>query len=272
MRTPLFVLLILASPISYAAGKGDLVLQAGPSHIRPQESSEPLHTELRSSLLSLVPGIEESFTSPGTSARVTNSETLVTTAKYFVTDHIGLQVEGGIPVKFDIHGSGIVQATGIGGALASVDLGAPGHDPIASARQWSPVLMAVYHFRRPDAVLRPYLGLGVTYTWFTDVELNDDFERELNRQFGAPLAVAALKPGDTRVQVDASSDTAPVFAVGANYAFNERWGLSLSAAHLALSTSATLKIKAEDGTTLATSTTDLDLNPVALTLLLNYTF
>lgn len=272
MRILLFVLLILASLTSHAAGKGDLVLQMGPSHIRPQESSEPLHTDLRPNPLFPVLGIEESFTSPGTSARVTNSETLLTTAKYFITDHIGLQVEGGIPVKFDIHGSGVVQPTGIGGALASVDLGAPGNNPLASARQWSPVLMAVYHFRDPDAVLRPYLGLGVTYTWFTDVELNDDFERQLNREFGSILALAAGKPGDTRVEADASSDTAPVFAIGANYAFNERWGISLSAAYLALSTTATLKIKAQDGTTLATSTTDLDLNPVALTLLLNYTF
>lgn len=272
MRILFLVLLVLASCTqARAAGKGDWVVQAGWTHVRPQESSDPLHTDLRPNPLFPVLGIEESFTSPGTSARITNSNTLLTTVKYFVTDHIGLQLEGGIPVTFDIHGSGVVRPTGLGGVL-SVDLGAPDNNPLGSARQWSPVVMGVYHFRRPDAAVRPFLGLGVTYTWFTDVELNDNFERRLNQEFGAPLALLAGKPGDTRVEVDASPDTAPVLAAGVNYAFNDRWGVSLSAAYLLLATTATLKIKAEDGTTLSTSKTDLALNPVALTVLLNYTF
>lgn len=273
MRTILLAFLALIPATSaIAAGKGDIVLQAGLLHMRPQESSEPLHTTLRPSPLFPVAGIEESFTSPGTSIRVSDSNTLAVTAKYFLTDHIGLQVEGGIPVAFDIYGKGTVEPTGLGRFVASVDLGSEENNPLASARQWSPVVMGVYHFREPGTALRPYIGLGVSYTWFTDVELGDNFERNLNQEFGRVLALAAGKSGDTHVESEAASDVAPVFSVGANYAFNERWGVSLSASYLELSTETTIRIKAEDGTTLATSRTDLDLNPAVVALLFNYTF
>lgn len=271
IRRALVVFAVLL-PAPAFAEKGDLVLQFGAVHIRPQESSQPLKTELRPNPLYSVVGIEESFESPGTSARVTNSETVGMTLKYFVTDDLALKVEGGLPVEFDIHANGVVRPTGITGELINVDLGAAENNPIASARQWSPLIMGQYHLGNSQSRLRPYFGLGVTYTWFTDVELNDNLKDNINNSFGRTLALAAGKPGPTSTSADAEAGWAPVFNFGIGYKLSENWGIDASVSYLALKTEAAITIEAEDGTQLAESTTKLDLNPVAIALLASYRF
>ena len=78
----------------------------------------------------------------------------------------------------------------IEGAIISVDLGDPANNPLATARQWSPAALLQYYFFDSSFALRPYLGLGFTYTWFTDVELNAAFDDTLNSSFGRTLALA----------------------------------------------------------------------------------
>src|SRR3546814_15416610 len=68
----------------------------------------------------------------------------------------------------------------------------------------------------PDAHWRPVLGMGVTYTFFTDVKLDRDFENDLNKTFGRSLALANLNlPVDgTKVKAKSSPDWAPIANVG----------------------------------------------------------
>ena len=40
---------------------------------------------------------------------------------------------------------------------------------IADTKVWAPVLMLQYHLGKPDSALRPYLGLGATYTRYRQV-------------------------------------------------------------------------------------------------------
>lgn len=268
----LLLLLMLAATPVRAQEAGDWVAQAGWFFVSPQESSTPLRTSLAPSLLGSVLGIDPEFTSPGTSASVSDSGTPALTLSYFFTDHLALKVEGGIPAEFELSGSGVVRPTGISGALISVDLGDPANNPLATARQWSPAALLQYYFFDSSFALRPYLGLGFTYTWFTDVELNSGFDETLNNSFGRTLALAGGKPGPTRVEADASSSFAPIFNAGLAYSLSERWGLSLSVSYILLKTTSTIDLYADDGTRLARSETDLDLNPIVSSLLLSYRF
>ena len=67
-------------------------------------------------------------------------------------------------------------------------------------------------------------------------------------------------------------DIALIFNAGLAYSLSERWGLSLSVSYILLKTTSTIDLYANDGTRLARSETDLDLNPIVSSLLLSYRF
>lgn len=68
----------------------------------------------------------------------------------------------------------------------------------------SGALLLNYYFRDPQEKLRPYVGVGVTRTWFTDASItNSSFEQ-------------GLAGGPTTVSTDRA--WAPVFKLGVNYA------------------------------------------------------
>lgn len=263
-------LLLVCSLPAAAQSAGSMLLQVGVLNAVTLDDSTPLHTDVRPGLGVLL-GIPGSFDSPGTSATVSDATTLQVALSYFVTDHLAIKTEGGIPPKFDLRGKGVVQPNPNIAAL-SVDLGAG--NPIASSRQWSPAMLLQYYFRAPDARWRPVLGVGVTYTFFTGVKLGRDFEDDLNRTFGRSLALANLNfPIDgTRVDAKSSPDWAPIANVGVSYAFDAHWGAALSLSYVGLSTTSTITIDAADGTRLSTSKTDIDINPLATALLISYVF
>ena len=258
-------------PSSAPARRGNHLLQIGGFHVDTLDSSEPLRTVLKPGAAALL-GVQSDFTSPGTGAQVSAADTLALIYSYFVSDHVAIKFEGGIPARFKLYGEGVVAPTGPAGELINVDLGAPDHNPLARVTQWSPVVMLQYFFGDATRELRPYVGLGVTYTWFTDIKADRNFETALNERFGRTLALANLSPGPTRVAAQARSDIAPVFNAGASVELSPRWSLSGSVSLLLLSTTAKITIDAANGDRLATSTTALDLNPVVVALLLGYRF
>src|SRR3546814_15713238 len=100
-----------------------------------------LHNTLKPGLGGRI-GIPQSFDSPGTSATAGDSTTFQVALSYFVTDHLAIKTEGGIPPKFYLRGKGVVQPNPNIAAL-SVDLGARDSNPLASSRQWSPALLEI---------------------------------------------------------------------------------------------------------------------------------
>ncbi len=217
-------------------------------------------------------GIQPSVDSPGSAATVSSANTRAFTQSHFFTDHLAVKLEGGIPATFDLYGRGTVRPTGITGNLISVDLGDPASNPIASAKQWSPALIAQYYFFAPDAVVRPFLGIGFTYTWFTEVSTSQTFQDQLNNNFGSVLALAAGKPGPTHVTSDASSSFAAAYSAGLAFKLSDHWGVSGGLGYSTLKTNAKIEIKAADDTVLSTSTTRIKLNPLVYSLLFNYRF
>ena len=260
----------IAAPTAQALKAGDVIVQGGWFFLSPQESSTPLNTKLAPSLLGNVLGIEQEFSSPGTSLSVNDSNTPALTVSFFLTDHLVVKLEGGVPAEFDLSGQGDVQPTGLTGALVNVDLGASQNNPLASVRQWSPAILAQWYFRDVDAKLRPYLGLGVTYTWFDKIELNRNFEQNLTQNFGSVLALATGSDVNTRVDGDAKPDVAPIFNAGLALELDDRWSLSLSVSYLALETTSSITITSVDGTRLSESHSKLDLNPIVSSVLIAY--
>lgn len=260
--------LVLAAPAAAAVEYG---VELGAIRIMPQSRSTPLRTELHPSLLGSAVGLS-SFDSPGTSFSPGDATTPVFTFVQTFGGHFLVKVEGGIPPSFRLHGRGAVRAPGPSGTLFNVDLGSPTNQPIATARQWSPVTLLQYRPRDPSRRIQPYIGMGIGYTFFTGVRLGDAVAADLNRQFGMPLAALALKPGPTTTTAHASPSWALAFNGGSSWLIGEHWALTGSISYGLLSTNARIDLQAADGTVLARSRTNLVLNPLIAGLLLNYRF
>lgn len=269
---PLAAVLIAGSALAAAPAQAvEYGVEIGAIRIMPQSRSSILRTELSPSLLGNALGLRD-FESPGTSFSPSDGTTLVFTFVQTFDDHFVIKFEGGIPPSFKLNGRGLVQAPGPSGLLFSVDLGTPDNQPLAKARQWSPITLLQYRPLAPTNRLQPYLGLGVGYTFFTNVKLGDNTAAELNSQFGAPLALLAGKPGPTSSRAQASSSWVLAFNGGLSWRLDEHWALTGSLSYGLLSTNTRIDLKASDGTLLAQSRANIVLNPLIAGLLLNYRF
>lgn len=178
---------------AHAQSANTFYVTTGWFRFMPQDSSDSLKIDSAG-------GAPVNMAVPNTGADVGSSDTLGVSLGYFVTDSFAVEAELGIPPKFDLSG---------GGSFS-------GYGKVGEARLWSPALLFKYYFNKPEAKFRPYLGVGVTYAWFTDAHItNGTFE---NQVLGGP----------TSTSTDRS--WAPVFNAGFNYMFTKHWfaGFSLS--------------------------------------------
>lgn len=234
--------LALASGAAQAQQAGDLVLGAGWLYLAPQDSSQPLRVQPG--------GAPGSLTLPGSGAKVSNASALGLSAVYYFDSHWGVETVVGVPPEFKLDGSG---------SLATVGR-------IGKARQWSPTVLLRYTFLDGNASFRPFVGLGATYVWYSDIKLTDGINTALAGRLGAPAAAV-----NTTARLGKS--LAPVLNIGASYQFDRNWGLSFSVSYIPLKTKATLTTRRNaDGATVATSRTKLTLDPVVTYLALTYRF
>ncbi|MEM5338572.1 OmpW/AlkL family protein [Paraburkholderia azotifigens] len=265
--------LSLASLNAYAQKAGDNLVTLGWFHVMPQDSSTPLTTHVAPVPINTPLRLPSSFTSQGTSLSTNNADTAGLVFSHFVTDHIAVTSVAGIPPKFQIYGHGTIQPPGPAGALGKQDIGHPAVNPIVkSVRQWSPALIFQYYFASSTAKFRPFLGIGVSYNWFSDIQLNNNFVTSTQDNLGAILAAGAGKPGKTTVEAKASSSWAPVFNAGAIYNVTDHWGITASVTYIPLKTTSSVIIKAADGTELGVSKSELKANPIITYLAVSYKF
>lgn len=237
---------------------------AGWLHINPQESSDPMKTTLANGTV---------ITSQGTDATLSDENTLGLTYTYFVDDHVGIQFVGGIPPKFELSGTG--QST-LG------DLGS--FDKLATTKLVSPTLLGIYTFGAPSQMVRPYVGLGVTYTRFSDIKLDPGFEASAQGRGRLLIAQAAIAQGATPAQaqaiaaatpvsVKAEADDAidPTVVLGLDVKFNQNWYAQASVSYLPLETTASIIVSTPSGT-LATADAHMDINPIVGYLGVGYRF
>lgn len=222
---------------AHAQKAGDWQVGAGWLGFYPQDSSEPL------TFTAPQPAVV-----PGSGSSVSNANTLGINATYFIDSNWGVEGVVGIPPKFKLYGSGTLSPLG----------------EIGDARQWSPTVLAKYYFGDGNATLRPYVGLGATYIWFSDVNLSSSLQNGLASQIGAPVALSG-----TTGKID--SKFAPVFNVGVAYQFDQHWGMAFSVSYIPLKTTAHLTTTVA-GLPVAASQATIKLNPIIPYLALTYKF
>lgn len=257
---------------AFAQEAGDLVVMTGYLYVHPLDQSGTIETRLRPSALGAVLGIPQEFGSPGTSLSAENTDTLGLSTAYFVTDTIAVELKAGIPPVVDVRGQGVVAPPGPSGLLFNLDLGDPAINPVGTARQWSPALMLRWQPGDDGWWVRPYAGVGVTYTWFTEVRPSPGFEEALDRRFGSVLAAAAGKPGPTSADAHIGSTFAPVLEAGAALRLDEHWSVGVGMGFVTLNTKTRIDVRAQDGTRLSRTTSDVDVKAVIAGALVGYRF
>jgi outer membrane protein len=274
MQKILAALLAASLPMAaQAQHAGDNVVSLGWFHIMPQDSSSELTTSLAPTPIMTPLRLPDSFTSAGTGLSTNSTDTAGLVFSHFLTDHIALTAVAGVPPTFKVYGHGVVKPPGPAGALGIQDLGDPSANPIIkSVRQWSPAAILQFYFASPDAKFRPFVGVGVSYNFFTNFELNPGFVASTQQNLGAVLAAGAGKTGTTTVEAKASPSWQPVFNAGATYNFTEHWGVTASLTYIPLSTTSSLIVKAADGTELGVTKGKLHADPLITYLAVSYRF
>lgn len=265
--------LALAPLAAQAQSAGSNVVTLGWFHVMPQQSSTPMTTNVAPTPINTPLRLPPTFTSPGTGLRTSGADTVGLTVSHFLTDHIAVTSVAGVPPVFKVSGQGTIRPPGPAGALGTQNIGLASVNPIVkSVRQWSPAVLLQYYFGAATTKFRPFLGLGVSYNWFSDLQLNTNFIKQTQDNLGAILAAGAGKPGTTSVEAKASSSWQPVFNAGLQYNLTEHFGLIASVTYIPLKTTSTVTIKAADGTVLAESKSELKADPIISYVGMTYKF
>jgi len=156
-------------------------------------------------------GIQGIGVPAGADAEVGDATTVILVYERMINPKVGVELVLGVPPKIKSRASGSVAFLG----------------EVLSARNVSPTLIVNYHFGAPGDRWRPYVGAGINYTKFSDIQ-------------------SSLAP-----KVEMSDSVGPVVQAGVDYALSGDWSLFASIA--------ALKVKSDlvaSGTTVLTTTID----------------
>ncbi len=254
------------------------------------QNSTVINDGSSSGVLTDITGLQN-WQSPNTGLEADNVDTAGILFKYSATDNIKFEIKGGVPPKVDILGKGTVFAPisaslgddVLANGLQISDL-TQGSGVAASARAWLPVVEAQYQFGKSGVdKLRPYVGVGFMYAYFNDIELNDGIRNDLEiagqrvQQLQADNPFVAIgelaADGSMDVDVDSSSDFAPIITVGATYDLNDKWFAVGSLSYAKLDSDTTIKvIDKQTNETLIKAKTKTDIDPFITYLGVGYRF
>lgn len=242
----LSVMAACAAP-AMAQQAGSNVVNLGWFHLAPQDSSETLRKNDG-------PGAGPIT---GSGATISNADTLGVALTHFFTDNFALTADLGIPPTFKLKGTGTLAGVG----------------EIGKAKQWSPALVAKWYFGDANSKFRPFVGAGVSYVWYDNIELSNTFQQTISARYtgctlGSPVCTTGAKSS-----ASLSSKWAPVLNLGATYNFDQNWSVSFSVSYLKLKTDAviTTELPALAGGT-THSSTSLTIDPLVTFLSVGYKF
>lgn len=105
----------------------------------------------------------------GADVSINGSMTAIFTYERMLTPNIGLELVIGVPPKTTANAEGSVAFLG---------------DDILSSKAVAPTLLLNYHFGTPEDKWRPYIGIGINYTKFTDVKSNLGWDVQMGDSWG----------------------------------------------------------------------------------------
>lgn len=226
--------------------------------------------------------------SKGTGLEADDVATLGIMSNYFLTDHVSLEIKAGVPPKVDIKGkgkiyaplSGIAKPSGIGALVGDLPLkkdilitDLEAHDKAASARAWTPAFEFQYHFGKTGVnKFRPYIGVGVMYAYFNELEMDKTIEQDLvnaghmiinikENQAGAALD-GKKSSGNPKVKLEADDAFAPIATAGFTYDFNDHWFAVGSVSYAQLKGTTKITISDDKYGDLINAKTDIEINPI----------
>lgn len=159
---------------------------------------------LRSSDLTGPPGT----TPPGLRIDVKELDVLALSYERRLSPTWSVQFQGGIPPKLTAVGAGAAEQVGT----------------VAKARIWFPTLMALYTFDGVPTV-QPYVGLGVTYTFFTDEKVTAGY-------------TSAVQGSSSSITLKGS--WSPYVRLGVGYPIDKNWIVNLEYSTFRIRSTATV--------------------------------
>jgi len=230
---------MILSAAAHAQSAGSNVVSLGWFHIAPNSSSDPLFVKSVGPMPINAPVA-------GTGAKITDGDTLGLAFTHFFTDNLAAEFAGGIQPTHKINGTGTFGGFG----------------ELGTAKQWSPTILVKWYFGGAETALRPYVGLGVNYTWFTDAKIT-------NGAFQTMVLGRGTPGSSSSVSTDSSWN--PVVNAGVTYAFNRNWLVGLSVSYLPLKTTASIDTTLANGVHIQ-SEAKIKINPVVTFLTVGYRF
>ncbi len=131
---------------------------------------------------------------PGTKADVGPGTQAIFSVAYGLTDHLTAELELGLPFRHKLYGAGAIAGTG----------------QLASVKVLPPAALLQYRFFKPDALFRPYVGVGAAYAYFAD-------------ETGSGQLTAITQTGSAPVTFSIKGKVAPTVQAGLAININARW-------------------------------------------------
>ncbi|UTY57724.1 OmpW family protein [Massilia sp. erpn] len=115
-----------------------------------------------------------------------------------LTDNISAELDLGVPYKHDLMAAGSIAGSG----------------KLGTSEVLPPTALIQYRFFEPNARLRPYVGLGLTYAYF-------------QKERGSAQLTALLNTGGPGTTFSLKSKFAASFQIGASLRIDDRWGADI---------------------------------------------
>lgn len=245
--TALAVVASTASSGAFAQKAGDVTIYVGGAYILPNDShvsglstDGPANNPYQANVLR-----QYNAQVSKVGAKVENSAAFIASVFYMFTDNIGAELTLGAPVLMKVTTSDP----------------AGSYSNAASARAAFPSIIAKWVFNQPGDAWRPYLGVGLNYTYFNSVTANTDYPN-VNSLANAGASL--------------SSSWNPVLNGGVIYNFDEHWSLNAGVSWVPLSSTASFNSNVPSFGPYAggtyTTTGKLNINPFDFTLKIGYRF
>jgi outer membrane protein len=236
---------LVAASGAFAQKAGDNIASIGFATIRPSTSTGPITTTSTGDSNQTGAGLTSYL--GGTSAHLSNENTISFGLLHMFTDNVGAEFTIGIPPR-------VTQDLTTPNLPAQ--MGGANHPGAAKIDVWTPTAIAKYFFGTTQDTWRPYAGLGVSRVSFHNIStLNDGGTIQSLAGNGANL----------------TSSWAPVYNVGMIYNINDKWSINGSASYISAKTTATFLGTSSQGVPL-TTTGDIKINTMDYVIRLGYKF
>ncbi|WP_400099670.1 OmpW family protein [Cupriavidus sp. CuC1] len=221
---------------AHAQSAGDTVMSLGWAHVAPQTGSDPV-------MVTSIGGVPTNVEVPGSSVGALSFDTAGIQSEHYLTDHIGVALLGGFPMRTKLEGRGTLAGYGV----------------LGDARTWSPELLLRYHFGDPESRIRPFAGAGISYTWYTDARITN-----------SAFIAQTFGPGGSAT-VDASSSWSPVVQVGLDYRISKHWSVGALVGYMPSDTNVTVRGRTAQGLEIVNQT-KVRLRPIITFVGVSYRF